>query len=180
MHKTAGLLTLIFALLQSDTTAPAQSGATAPAQSGATAPIQTCEYAGQTFSLGATVCECPSLRIVRGASGGRGEITSRRLACSKDQGWVNTNTSCLIAYTWPGDAEEAFKKFHATYCPRLPVNHAELQKAITEETERFFTAAPRSQALLAVQAICRKFVDLSDACRPIIEALSATGNPQAR
>jgi hypothetical protein len=86
MHKIAGLLTLSFALFEF----------------GATASAQTCEYAGQTFSLGATVCECPTLRLARTASGGRGEIMSRRLACSKDQAWVNTNTLCLIAYTWPG------------------------------------------------------------------------------
>jgi hypothetical protein len=88
MHKIAGLLTLSFALFEF----------------GATASAQTCEYAGQTFSLGATVCECPTLRLGRTASGGRGEIMSRRLACSKDQAWVNTNTLCLIAYTWPGQS----------------------------------------------------------------------------
>jgi hypothetical protein len=160
MRKIAGLLTVLFVLFESVATASAQ----------------TCEYAGQTFSLGATVCECPQLKIARGANSGRGEITSRRLACSKDQGWVNTNTLCLIAYTWPGQAEEAFRKFHATYCPRLPVNHAELQKAVSEETEKFFSAAPRSQALIAVQAICRRFVDLSEPCKRMIEALSVAAN----
>ncbi len=160
MRKIAALLTLLFVLFEFVATASAQ----------------TCEYAGQTFSLGATVCECPQLKIARSANSGRGEITSRRLACSKDQAWVNTNTLCLIAYTWPGQAEEAFRKFHATYCPRLPVNHPELQKAISEETDKFFAAAPRSQALIAVQAICRRFADLSEPCKRMIEALSATSN----
>jgi hypothetical protein len=159
MHKVAGLLTLIFVLLQS----------------GGTVLAQTCEYAGQTFSPGATICECPNLRVVRGA-GGRGEITSRRLACSKDQTWVNTNSLCLIAYTSADHAEDAFRKFQGSYCPRLPVNHAELLKAITEETENFFTLAPRSQVLVAVQAICRRFGDLSEPCKTMIEALSASGN----
>jgi len=159
MHKVAGLLTRIFVLLQSDGTALAQ----------------TCEYAGQTFSPGATICECPNLRVVRGA-GGRGEITSRRLACSKEQTWVNTNSLCLIAYTSADHAEDAFRKFQVSYCPRLPVNHAELLKAITEETEKFFTLAPRSQVLVAVQAICRRFADLSEPCKIMIEALSASGN----
>jgi hypothetical protein len=159
MHKVAGLLTLIFVLLQS----------------GGTGLAQTCEYAGQTFSPGATICECPNLRVVRGA-GGRGEITSRRLACSKDQTWVNTNSLCLIAYTSADHAEDAFRKFQVSYCPRLPVNHAELLKAITEETENFFTLAPRSQVLVAVQAICRRFADLSEPCKTMIEALSASGN----
>jgi hypothetical protein len=52
MHKVVGLLTLIFVLLQCDATALAQ----------------TCEYAGQTFSMGATICECPNLRIVLSAN----------------------------------------------------------------------------------------------------------------
>jgi hypothetical protein len=159
MHKVAGMLTLIFVLLQS----------------GGTALAQTCECAGQTFSPGATICECPNLRVVRGA-GGRGEITSRRLACSKDQTWVNTNSLCLVAYTSADHAENAFRKFQVLYCPRLPVNHTELQKAITEETERFFSLAPRSQVLVAVQAICRRFANLSEHCQAMIEGLTASGN----
>jgi hypothetical protein len=161
MHKVAGLLTLIFVL----------------PQCGATALAQTCEYAGQTFSLGATICECPNLRIVRSAnSAGRGEITSRRLACSKDQTWVNTNSLCLVAYTSADHAEDAFRKFQVSYCPRLPVNHAELLKAISEETEKFFSLAPRSQVLVAVEAICRRYADLSEPCKTMIETLAATGN----
>ena len=91
MPKIAGFLALICVL----------------ALCGATASAQTCEYAGQTFSLGSTVCECPNLRIVRSAnSAGRGEITSRRLTCSKDQSWVNTNSLCLVAYTSADHAED--------------------------------------------------------------------------
>jgi hypothetical protein len=161
MRKIAGFLTLICAL----------------AQCGATASAQTCEYAGQTFSLGSTVCECPNLRIVRSAnSTGRGEITSRRLTCSKDQSWVNTNSLCFVAYTSADHAEDAFRKFQASYCPRLPVNHAELLKAITEETEKFFSLAPRSQVVVAVQAICRRYANLSEQCQAMIEGLTASGN----
>jgi hypothetical protein len=113
--------------------------------------------------------------VTRSAGGGRGEITSRRLAC-KNEEWISTNSLCLIAYTWPERAEEAFKKFHATYCPRLPVNHAEIQAAISEATEKFFSAAGRSQALSAVQAICRRFADLSAPCQAMIQGLSSAGN----
>ena len=132
---------------------------------------------GQTFSPGSTVCECPNLRIVRSAnSAGRGEITSKRLTCGKDQTWVNTNSLCLVAYTSADHAEDAFRKFQASYCPRLPVNHAELLKAISEETEKFFSLAPRSQVLVAVQAICRRYADLSEQCQAMIEGLAANGN----
>ena len=161
MPKIAGFLALIFVL----------------AQWGGAASAQTCEYAGQTFSLGSTVCECPNLRILRSAnSAGRGEITSRRLACGKDQTWVNTNSLCLLAYTSADHAENAFRRFQVMYCPRLPVNHAELQKAITEETERFFSLAPRSQVLVAVQAICRRFANLSEHCQAMIEGLAPSGD----
>ena len=131
MPKIASLLTLIFVLTQC----------------GATASAQTCEYAGQTFSPGSTVCECPNLRIVRSAnSAGRGEITSKRLTCGKDQSWVNTNSLCLVAYTSADHAEDAFRKFQASYCPRLPVNHAELLKAISEETIQLGTAEPSARS----------------------------------
>ena len=142
MRAIAGLLTLFLVCVAG----------------GAATSAQTCEYAGQTFSAGATIRECPNLRVVRNANGGRGEITSRRLACK------------------PGNAEEAFKKFHATYCPRLPVNHVEIQKAVADETEKFFSTATRSQALTAVQAICRRFADLSDRCQAMIDGFSAPGN----
>lgn len=160
MRKIAGCLTLTFVLLQSSAMVSAQ----------------TCDYAGQTFSPGATICECPTLRVSRGAGGGRGEITSRRLACSKDEGWVSTNGLCLIAYTWPEQAEEAFKKFHATYCPRPSASHAETQEAMSAGTGTFSGAAGRRQALAAVQAICRRFGDLSAPCKAMIEGLSASGN----
>jgi hypothetical protein len=157
MSKLAGCLILIFL------------------QSAATASAQTCEYAGYTFSLGSTLCECPNLRIVRSAaSAGRGEITSRRLTCGKDQTWVNTNTLCLVAYTSADDAESAFRKFQTQYCPRFPVNHAELQRAIAQETERFLSGAPRSHVLVAVQAICRRFANLSAPCQTMIERLAAS------
>src|SRR5262245_49853863 len=109
-------------------------------------------------------------------SAGRGEITSRRLTCSKDQSWVNTNSLCLVAYTSADHAEDAFRKFQASYCPRLPVNHAELLKAITEETEKFFSLAPRSQVVVAVQAICRRFANLSEHCQAMIEGLAPSGD----
>jgi hypothetical protein len=51
-----------------------------------------------------------------------------------------------------------------------------MQKALSQETDKFFTTASRSQALIAVQAICRRYADLSESCKAMIEGLSATGN----
>src|SRR5215470_12547105 len=132
---------------------------------------------GPNIQSGIDSLRGPNLRILRSAnSAGRGEITSRRLTCSKDQSWVNTNSLCLVAYTSADHAEDAFRKFQASYCPRLPVNHAELLKAISEETEKFFSLAPRSQVLVAVQAICRRYANLSEQCQAMIEGLAASGN----
>src|SRR5262249_16551721 len=145
MPKIASLLTLICVLTQW----------------GAIASAQTCQYAGQTFSLGSTVCECPNLRILRSAnSAGRGEITSTRLTFTKTPSSVNTNSICLVTSTSADHPEYAFRKLQAIYCPRLHINHAELLKAISEETEKFFSLAPRSQVFLAVQAICRRYANL--------------------
>src|SRR5438034_9394448 len=98
MPKIASLLTLICVLTQW----------------GATASAQTCEYAGQTFSPGSTVCECPNLRIVRSAnSAGRGELTSKRLTCGKDQNWVNPNSLSSVAYPSAEHADDTFSNFQA-------------------------------------------------------------------
>jgi hypothetical protein len=51
-----------------------------------------------------------------------------------------------------------------------------LLKAISEETEKFFSLAPRSQVLVAVEAICRRYADLSEQCQAMIEGLAASGN----
>lgn len=53
--------------------------------------LPTCDYAGQSYSAGATVCECPSLVGEGGlASGGAAKVTSRRLACSAE-GWKSAD-----------------------------------------------------------------------------------------
>jgi len=36
--------------------------------------------------------------------------------------------------------------------------------------------APRSQVLVAVQAICRRFANLSEHCQAMIENLAASGD----
>jgi hypothetical protein len=47
---------------------------------------------------------------------------------------------------------------------------------MAEETEKFFSAAPKSQALVAVQALCRRFPELSAQSQAMIDGLSAKGN----
>src|SRR5215475_8361349 len=51
-----------------------------------------------------------------------------------------------------------------------------ITKAITEETEKFFSLAPRSQVVVAVQAMCRRYANLSEQCQAMIEGLAASGN----
>src|SRR5262249_49110895 len=100
----------------------------------------------------------------------------QKVGLRQDQAWVNTNTLCLVAYTSADQAESAFRKYQAQYCPRVPVNHAELQRAIAEETEKSLSGAPRRQVLFAVQTICRRFANLSVPCQTMIERLAASGD----
>jgi hypothetical protein len=107
----------------------------------------------------------------------RGEARSRAegsLAARTKAG--STPTLSVWLLTPRPTMPDAFRKFQASYCPRLPVNHAELLKAISEETEKFFSLAPRSQVLVAVEAICRRYANLSEQCQAMIEGLTASGN----
>ena len=146
---------------------------------GGIASAQTCDYAGQSFAVGLTICECPSLTSEgTGASVSKGRITSRRLTCSKDLGWVSTDSLCVDAQYHSGElAQQSYHRLYATICSRMPVNPAEAQKAaIPEETEKFLETAPKPEVLLAVQVICRRFGSLGVPCKALIEGLMASGN----
>jgi len=91
-----------------------------------------CDYAGQTYSIGATVCECPSLKAENlNWQGEKGVITSRRLVCGQELIWEDTKTMCLDAQMATG-TEKTYSDLMNHYCPRLPVNFAEIQKAISQ------------------------------------------------
>src|SRR5215813_933842 len=117
-------------------------------------------------------------------SGSYAALTVRGEARSRAEGSLAARTkagSTPILSVWlptprPIMPRTHSENFQASYCPRLPVNHAELLKAISEETEKFFSLAPRSQVLLAVQSICRRYANLSEQCQAMIEGLTASGN----
>jgi len=121
-----------------------------------------CDYAGQTYTVGATVCECPSLKVGDlGSTGAKGQITSRRLSCTKDQGWLDTHMLCVEASGV--HVQDVYPRYVALFCPRVTVT--------PQETERFFDVASREHSLLAVRAICRRFDTLEQACKTLIEGL---------
>jgi hypothetical protein len=125
-----------------------------------------CTIAGQEFSVGATVCECPSLSGEGGlATGGKAQITSRRLTCTSKGEWISTNSNCLdISYAASsGAARGDLPKLHSLYCPRI-VN-------IADDTERFIGTAKPSQVLIAVHAICRRFNVAAAPCTAIVEGV---------
>ena len=133
----------------------------------------TCDYAGQSYSVGATVCECPSLSGEGGlASGGAARVTSRRLACFAD-GWKDAGTVCVdLTYAHSSaSATEDFDRYNAQYCPRLPVNFAEIQKAITQETGKFIDAAPKATIIFIVETICKRY-KLEATCKAVVDALT--------
>ena len=107
------------------------------------APKVQCEFAGQTFSLGATVCECPSLKGDGGfATGGQARIVSRRLTCNKAGEWVAKESVCLdLAYErTAGVAMGDFDKYTKLYCPGIKPDAA-------DETDGSFASLSRLQRL---------------------------------
>src|SRR4051794_23367484 len=55
-----------------------------------------CLYANQKFSLGSTRCECPSVKLEHIASTGeKGQVTSRRMSCTKGGAWTDTKALCI-------------------------------------------------------------------------------------
>src|SRR5258705_1392194 len=137
--------------------------------------LTTCDYAGQSYSAGATVCECPTLVGEGGfITGGDAQVTSRRLVCSSD-GWKSAESMCVdLKYKGSSaSGHDDFDKLNAQYCPRLPVNFSEIQKAISQETGKFIDAAPKSTIVFMVEGICRRF-RLEAPCKALLDALTAS------
>ena len=133
-----------------------------------------CEYAGQSFTLGATICECPSLTGEGGlASGGSAHLTSRRLVC-KPSGWASADSLCVdLSYaSSSGVARDDLDKLNNQYCPRLPINHDEIERAVSQETAKFFITAPKPSIVIALQTICARF-RLGTACQALLDAILA-------
>jgi hypothetical protein len=141
--------------------------------------LPTCDYAGQSYSAGATVCECPTLVGEGGfATGGDAQVTSRRMVCSSE-GWKSADSMCFdVKYKNTSASGHAdFDKLNAQYCPRLPVNFAEIQKAISQETGKFINTAPKSTIVSMVEGICRRY-KLELPCKAVVDALTASdGQP---
>jgi hypothetical protein len=134
---------------------------------------KTCDYAGQSYSVGATICECPGLKAENlNWQREQGHITSRRLACSPGQTWTDTNTMCLDAQMTTG-TEKTYAQYIAHYCPRLPINFAEIEKAISQETGRLIEKAPKSTIVSMLEGICRR-LRLDAPCKALIEAASSS------
>ncbi|MEY9885803.1 hypothetical protein ACVIHC_001833 [Bradyrhizobium diazoefficiens] len=136
----------------------------------ASAQQKSCEYAGQSFSVGATICECPSVKAQNvDWQGDNSHITSRRLICNADQTWGDSNTHCIDMTTQY--TSKLYDKHMQHFCPRLPVNFAEIQKAVDQETAKFVEKAPKSTLVTMLEGICRR-VKLEAQCKPLVDVLS--------
>ena len=159
-------LTALPALLASVTVSFAQSSATE----------KVCDYAGQAFSIGATVCECPGLQAENlNWEREKGHITSRRLVCGAQLSWEDTKTMCIDA-TMETTTAETYGRLVDQYCPRLPVNFSEIQKAISQETTKFVDAAPKSAITSMVEAICKRY-HIDAPCKVVLDAINGPSAP---
>jgi hypothetical protein len=130
-------------------------GAIAAAQS------VTCKNGVQEYSPGATICECPSLKgDGQLASGGRSQITSRRLTCDRSGEWKSTDSRCLDIDSPGGVGAEDYPKYYNLYCP--PV-------VVTTSEQSFGPSIP---ILVAVSRMCRVVPTFAVLCKSLVFAIA--------
>ncbi len=130
-----------------------------------------CDYAGQAYSVGATVCECPGIKAENlNWQREQGQITSRRLVCSPGGTWDDAKTMC-VDISLNTTTAETYNRLVEQYCPRLPVNYAELQKAIAEETMKYIDAAPKGAIVSTVETICKRY-RIEAPCKSVLDAIN--------
>jgi hypothetical protein len=124
-----------------------------------------CKHASLEYSVGATICECPSLKAAGGiATGGPpSSVTSRRLVC-KTGVWVPDTANCVeLSYSGSGHAAGDHKKLHEMYCPRA---------SFAEQASGYIENATPSQGVMILAPLCRRFSIPASACAAAIEAIS--------
>ncbi|NVJ64773.1 MAG: hypothetical protein HWD84_11185 [Flavobacteriaceae bacterium] len=87
---------------------------------------EVCIYAGQAYSIGSTICECPSVSNVSLglATGGGGKITIQRLECKYSRSidlpthWSKTDRPCFEGEgATSSGAVEFFERNLKQFCP---------------------------------------------------------------
>jgi hypothetical protein len=132
-----------------------------------------CDYAGQSYSVGATVCECPGLKAENlNWTGETASIFSRRLACNPQGAWEDYKSPCIDT-KMGADALKTYNRWMDQYCPRLPVNAAEIQKAISQETTKYIDAARNGAIDLMVETICKRY-RIEAPCKLMLDAINGS------
>jgi len=120
----------------------------------------TCKNGVDEYSPGATICECPSLKVDgRMAGRGRTQITSRRLMCEQSGQWKSTDSLCLDIGSRGGVAADDYSKYYNLYCPRIAM-----------ESEQSY--GPSILSLTAMSRICRAVPALLGPCKALIFAIA--------
>jgi hypothetical protein len=68
-------------------------------------------------------------------------------------------------------AREDLDKLNSQYCPRLPINQAEIERAVSQETAKFLITAPKPTVVVALQAICARF-GITATCDALMKAIA--------
>ena len=138
----------------------------------ATSAQKSCEYAGQTYSVGATICECPS---VKGENidwqGDHSHITSRRLICNPAQIWEDSKTLCIDIST--SNTSTLYDKYREYFCPRVPMTFPATKKAANPEIARAIDKAPKATLVSVFEAICQR-VRLDEQCKAMLERMGVS------
>jgi hypothetical protein len=121
-------------------------------------PQKACDYAGLSYSVGATVCECPSLKAedLNDLEKERAHIFSRRLVCGPEQAWQDTKSTCIDAHMTI-DAEKVYSQAVQNFCPTLPgsfgVSLARARKAVSRWAESLVVST-RSAVMSVTDRLC--------------------------
>jgi hypothetical protein len=63
-----------------------------------------------------------------------------------------------------------YTQYMEHFCPRLPINFAEIQKAINQETAKFIDKAPMGTIASMIEGICRR-LRLDAPCKVLLDAI---------
>ena len=133
---------------------------------------KSCVYAGHTFSVGATLCECPSLQAENlNWTGEKARISNRRLVCNGQAAWEDSKQMCIDT-TMGASTLETFNRWMDQYCPRISSGPSE-RKPTSSETAQSMSAAPKATAIVAINAICRRY-RVEAACKAVVDAIDSS------
>ncbi|MBD1544911.1 hypothetical protein [Roseibium aggregatum] len=139
-----------------------------------------CMYAGKAYSVGSTVCECPSLTeaIIGGGTHKGGKFVINRLECNniavagKSVEWSISSRPCFVGEgALASSAVSFFKEVSVQFCPNPNnFNSGDILVNMVEKpasTEGEAAEANDDQLMILLKQICRRFSKAPSFCKSL-------------